>query len=505
MELLSRAVDERRLRKLRRNEEERVAEIELAKTPLSAGSGPPVSTVPSSEVLAAPYSAFKEEQETKSSGSSLQAEQINREPLTDVAIDGELSTAAFQGTEEADLSFFLNQKGGDIKVSQPDTAYELLREHAKEQDTTLGKLSTYILGQIHKGRTLFSLRNAIKEMDFYGKKISDHIIRLKQEGVLTDYQGPKKGTIYQILAFHPDCPLPPVNHKYNLLMICSESDDMVVSQAGRHILSLISKGISSFRSTDLTEALKISSFQVGGVIRWLKAAGIIELCGKEGSKIVYQILLNEMMISRNPDTSEQEVLREGHNDKNKPAPISDSKIVREETDMPKVVSETFQEKDYDPEVLQMIGTLRNSFSSKDRRLGEMLFSNLSKGKITYGDYVERGEKSRYKVDMFLALQIGIVEKIDTYQCKILKRLTPGFPKLTKAQKRVASEIYDSFGEGKFSADMVLANLKYTDGTVSAYLHSFTLLKILDCQKDGVNQYQFRISPQEHPECFDVTA
>ena len=113
-------------------------------------------------------------------------------------------------------------------------------------------------------------------MDFYGKKISDHIIRLKQEGVLTDYQGPKKGTIYQILAFHPDCPLPPVNHKYNLLMICSESDDMVVSQAGRHILSLISKGISSFRSTDLTEALKISSFQVGGVIRWLKAAEIIE-------------------------------------------------------------------------------------------------------------------------------------------------------------------------------------------------------------------------------------
>ena len=124
--------------------------------------------------------------------------------------------------------------------------------------------------------------------------------------------------------------------------------------------------------------------------------------------------------------------------------------------MPEVLSETFQEKDYDPEVLQMIGTLRNSFSSKDRRLGEMLFSNLSKGKITYEDYVERGEKSRYKVDMFLALQIGIVEKIDTYQCKILKHLTPGFPKLTKAQKRVASKIYDSFGEGKFSADMVLA-------------------------------------------------
>ena len=53
--------------------------------------------------------------------------------------------------------------------------------------------------------------------------------------------------------------------------------------------------------------------------------------------------------------------------------------------------------------------------------------------------------------------------------------------------------------------MVLASLNYTDGTVWAYLHNFTLLKILDCQKDGVNQYQFRITPQEHPECFDITA
>lgn len=49
--------------------------------------------------------------------------------------------------------------------------------------------------------------------------------------------------------------------------------------------------------------------------------------------------------------------------------------------------------------------------------------------------------------------------------------------------------------------MVLANLKYTDGTGSTYLQSFTLLKILDCRKDGINQYHFRITPQEHPECF----
>lgn len=119
--------------------------------------------------------------------------------------------------------------------------------------------------------------------------------------------------------------------------------------------------------------------------------------------------------------------------------------------------------------------------------------------------MNRGEESRYKIDLQLARQIGLVEKINFHRYKILKHLNHELPKLTKAQKRVASEIYGTFGMEKFSTEMVIANLNYSDGTVSAYLHNFTLLRILDCQKDGVNQYKFRINPQEHPECFEVTA
>lgn len=508
MELLSRAVDERRLRILRRNEEERAAEIEMARTPLSAGSGPPVSAISSSaalDVRADPYISPIVEKETKLSSTSWQAGPMREEPLLDAELEDALSSAASQSADPSDHSFSQGPKGGDSDVPQPEIAYALLTEHSKEKETPLGKFSSYILGLLHKGRAMFSLHNAIKELDFYGKRISLYITRLKEEGVLMDFSGTKSRMVYRILAYHPDCPLPPADPKYNLLMVYAESDDMIVCQAAKHLLYLIRESIFYFTNKELAAALKVDPPQFGVVIRCLKAAGIIELCSKEGGKMIYRILAEETPTSENPGRSDQESSRDQNDLSIPPVSQEEMKVLQAAPGMPAEKPRMLQEEDYDPEVLQTIDALRNSLSSKDRRLGEMLFSNLSKGEVTYSDYVKRGEETRYKIDLFLALQIGLVEKIDANRFRILKHLSPELPKLTKAQKRVASEIYESFGEGRFSAEMVLASLNYTDGTVWAYLHNFTLLKILDCQKDGVNQYQFRITPQEHPECFDITA
>jgi hypothetical protein len=52
---------------------------------------------------------------------------------------------------------------------------------------------------------------------------------------------------------------------------------------------------------------------------------------------------------------------------------------------------------------------------------------------------------------------------------------------------------------------VVATLDYSSSTASAYLHQFTLLKILDCRKEDVNMYQFLVNPTEHPEIFEETA
>ncbi len=53
--------------------------------------------------------------------------------------------------------------------------------------------------------------------------------------------------------------------------------------------------------------------------------------------------------------------------------------------------------------------------------------------------------------------------------------------------------------------MVFATLDYSDSYISANLHSFTLLRILDCKKEDVYRYRFLITPEEHPECFELAA
>lgn len=80
-----------------------------------------------------------------------------------------------------------------------------------------------------------------------------------------------------------------------------------------------------------------------------------------------------------------------------------------------------------------------------------------------------------------------------------------FPNVSKGQKRFITEMYETFGDDVFSTEMVIATLDYSGAHVSAYLHQFTLLKILDCRKEDVYRYQFLINPEEHPEYFEPAA
>ena len=77
--------------------------------------------------------------------------------------------------------------------------------------------------------------------------------------------------------------------------------------------------------------------------------------------------------------------------------------------------------------------------------------------------------------------------------------------LSKGQKRFITEMYETFGDDVFSTEMVIATLDYSGAHVSAYLHQFTLLRILDCRKEDVYRYQFLINPEEHPEYFEPAA
>ncbi|GEM_PF-5208319 len=90
--------------------------------------------------------------------------------------------------------------------------------------------------------------------------------------------------------------------------------------------------------------------------------------------------------------------------------------------------------------------------------------------------------------MQLALQMGLVIKVDTRHYMIAKTPSPELPVLSKSQRRIAKEMYDNFGDGTFSQEMVIATLDYAGSHVSAILHQFTLIRILDCRKEDVYTY-----------------
>ncbi|MBQ1355949.1 MAG: hypothetical protein IIY72_05670, partial [Solobacterium sp.] len=102
-------------------------------------------------------------------------------------------------------------------------------------------------------------------------------------------------------------------------------------------------------------------------------------------------------------------------------------------------------------------------------------------------------------------QMGLVKMITHERCLILRDAQPCFDMLEPKQKKRVRQMYETFGEGPFSLEMVVATLEYGPSTASAYLHQFTLLRILDCRKEDVNLYQFLVNPREHPELFEDVA
>ena len=166
---------------------------------------------------------------------------------------------------------------------------------------------------------------------------------------------------------------------------------------------------------------------------------------------------------------------------------------------------SLSESDYTPAMINKLNQLLSgSQSMKDKRIGTVLLQSLDKGYVTNKDY-KKGDKPRWAEDMKLAEQMGFVKRITRDRYVILRDAKPCFEMLEPGQKKRAKMMYDAFGNGSFSLGMVVATLDYSSSTASAYLHQFTLLRILDCRKEDVNMYQFLVNPTEHPEIFEETA
>lgn len=144
-------------------------------------------------------------------------------------------------------------------------------------------------------------------------------------------------------------------------------------------------------------------------------------------------------------------------------------------------------------------------SPKDARIGKALLQCGPLGYITEEKYRELNELDKWQSDMEFAEQIGLVRKVDSSRFFLMKEIHYRYDLLNDTQRKKATEMYNSFGNDFFSTKMLVATLSYTENVAKAVLHTFRLLRILDCRKDGVNMYQFRVNPEENPECFESVA
>lgn len=255
-----------------------------------------------------------------------------------------------------------------------------------------------------------------------------------------------------------------------LLTQYAKDPTKVIGQMSAFLLMRMKAGKMQFTTAELAEAMHIIPRQFSSSIRYMKEQGIIQLERRDSHQKYYKICTEE-----------------------------ESKALLNPQAQP------VETGGYDQDVLDRVDELVQSNSPKDKRIGGLLLECMARGEITVDDYAAIGESSKWFGDMQLASQLGLVEKTSPQRYAILRHLKTGALSLSKGQKRFITEMYESFGDDVFSTEMVIATLDYSGAHVSAYLHQFTLLKILDCRKEDVYRYQFLINPEEHPEYFEPAA
>ncbi len=121
--------------------------------------------------------------------------------------------------------------------------------------------------------------------------------------------------------------------------------------------------------------------------------------------------------------------------------------------------------DYSPDVIRMIDSLATSkLSIKDKHIGTMLKNKLDAGCVCLEDYRLMGEDSKWASDMKFAVLLGLVSKKTPKEYTINRKLQSGFSHMDSWQRSFSSAVYEQFGQGSFTTDM----MSYERGAFARY-------------------------------------
>lgn len=560
LELLARAVDERRFRAQQREEQARQAEMELARTVLTAPASaasvqaePPQPAAQAAELLPAP-----EPEEIPASG----APDISEEGGD--LLDG-FFTVAPQGREPWSV-----EEGNDNTVSLARVREQLylLTESSGDNMRNCAKM---LLRYLDEGVLTFTSENFQADLGITLKQTWSLFTQLKDKGLIES----SEERVNRLMRYRFSTKLPPLaptEYAPEVMQAIRDLRDAARStkdrRVGEALASCIPKGIITTEdyaeigppaklASDmiLPERMGVVTKLAAGVYRINRVLADYQLSLSVGQKnaltdlyrnfrdgpfTVEQALaainqskttvcadLHHFVLLRILDCKEEVFFT--YRIRMTPEEHPELYVYREpELESSSEAASSFQTNEYAPEstpvkeaeqetapdsrpdlyadeVHRLIRTLAESATSpRDRRLADVLNRCLGKGVILQSDYEKWGfTQSMWLSDTKLAKQLGLVRKLSPGAYAMNKRLKP---ELLPQQKKTVSAIYETFGDQEFSSEMFIATLNYSVSYTYASLHKLTLLRILDQRStEGGSQYQLLVNPEDHPECFEPAA
>ncbi len=515
LELLSRAVDERRLRIQNAENELRQAEIEMARTTLS----PPSHTGPPGSMTAA--------QETE-----VTCEE-NRFP------DG-FYTVSPNETEQS----FDDGNGFEISLARiKDRLYEMIGGKGEISK----KCSKVLLKLFDEGVYSFNSEDFVQRCGVSRNSASVFIGHLREKGLI-EYgdQSPGEYKTYRVKSDLP--PLLPGDYAPSIINTIRELQHSETSENDRRLgdllLSCLPKGLitaADYEQYNVIEkmpsemSLPLQMGLVTKVTRHVyrinrnvsKETILITETTKKVLSIVYRNFGHEWftrktvmpVLNKCKSAVDKELHRlsqlhifECQNE----SPHKYRLLVDPETHPTFFAENTVpsadtapvtepNDADYSDEVYELINTLATSeFSTRDRRLGTVMQQCIEKGTLFRSDYDFWGyTENMWSIDTELAVQLGLISKESPDCYSMNKELCP---ELRPTQKKTLTAIYEAFGCDEFSSDMFIATLNYSVSYTYASLHKLTLLRLLDQNIDeNGNRYRLVVTPEDNPECFEPAA
>jgi len=371
-------------------------------------------------------------------------------------------------------------------------------------DNVKGAAARGMISYLDAGKYEFSTADLEDDFGIQGYEKSSLLKRLRKEGVVEMTRQGQRCFFYRFCVNEKEA-----RGAQNRVLSedCTEAEHMSVKntiaqfapalkeskfkRAVRALPAFVDRGKYQFTSLDFASELNLRQKDASWFGTCLMKGGLITVVGKAGKAFLYAFCIPESeeaaVISEPPDEEEQELDLKGF--------FSQSPLLKDS--------------DYSLEILERIRLLRTSnVSPRDRRIGSILTHCLPKGVVTFGAYDDETVNSRWAEDMKLVEQMGIVEKVNEKEYRILREVKPGLPSLMVRQKNVLTKIFQLFGTEVFSKEMVVATLDYSRPHASAILHQFTLIRILEKKpekQDGSPVYQLLVNPDDHPECFNGAA